>query len=75
VELSGDNPNSFAILNDNCTGATIEPGRACVVAVNFTPTATGERNARLKLTDNALDSPQRVRLTGIGINSNDVAPF
>lgn len=75
VQLTGDNPNSFVILNDACTGATVDPNQACVVEVNFTPTTTGERNARLKLTDNALDSPQRVRLTGIGINSNDVAPF
>jgi hypothetical protein len=75
VDLGGDNPNSFAILNDTCTGATVAPNRACVVEVNFTPSGTGERNARLKLTDNAFDSPQRVRLKGNGINPIDVAPF
>jgi len=29
----------------------------------------------LKLNDDALDSPQRLKLKGNGINSNDVPPF
>jgi hypothetical protein len=75
VDLGGDNPNSFAILRDTCTGATIDPDKACILDVTFTPSGTGGRNARLKLNDNALDSPQRLRLKGNGINSNDVPPF
>jgi hypothetical protein len=75
VELGGDNPTAFAILNDTCTGAKVEPDRACIIDVTFTPLRTGGRNARLKINDNALDSPQRLKLKGNGINSNDVAPF
>ncbi|MCM3903571.1 MAG: choice-of-anchor D domain-containing protein [Pyrinomonadaceae bacterium] len=75
VELSGDNPTAFAVLKDTCTGATVDPNKACIVDVTFTPSATGGRNARLKLSDNALDSPQRLKLKGNGINSNDVPPF
>jgi hypothetical protein len=75
VIISGDNPNSFAIANDTCTGSTLDANKACIVDVTFTPTGTGERNARVKLSDNAPDSPQRLRLKGNGINSNDVAPF
>jgi hypothetical protein len=75
VDLGGDNPNSFAVLKDTCTGATIDPEKACIVDVTFTPSATGGRNARLRLNDNALDSPQRLKLKGNGINSNDVPPF
>jgi hypothetical protein len=75
VVISGDNPNSFAIANDTCSGATVDANKACIVDVTFTPTGTGERNARVKLSDNAADSPQRLRLKGNGINSNDVAPF
>jgi hypothetical protein len=75
VSITGDNPNSFAIANDTCTGTTVDPNRACIVDVTFTPTGTGGRNARVKLSDNAPDSPQRLRLKGNGINSNDVAPF
>lgn len=75
VTLGGDNPGSFAIARDTCTGATVSPNRACIVDVTFTPSRTGGRNARLKLMDNALDSPQRLKLKGNGINSNDVPPF
>lgn len=75
VVISGDNPNSFAILKDTCTGATVDPSKACIIDVTFTPTATGGKNARLRFNDNALDSPQRLRLKGNGINSNDVPPF
>jgi hypothetical protein len=75
VTITGDNPNSFAIANDTCTGATVDANKACIVDVTFTPTGTGERNARVKFSNNAPDSPQRLRLKGNGINSNDVAPF
>jgi len=75
IELGGDNPNSFTIVKDTCTGATVDQNKACIVDVTFTPSGTGGRNARLRLNDNALDSPQRLRLKGNGINSNDVAPF
>lgn len=75
VDLGGDNPTAFAVLKDTCTGATVDPNKACIIDVTFTPSATGGRNARLKLSDNALDSPQRLKLKGNGINSNDVPPF
>jgi len=75
VALGGDNPTAFAILKDTCTGASIDPNKACIVDVTFTPSRTGGRNARVKLNDNALDSPQRLKLKGNGINANDVPPF
>jgi hypothetical protein len=75
VDLGGDNRNSFVLLKDTCTGATVEPERACILDVTFTPTRTGGRNARLKLTDNAFDSPQRLKLKGNGINASAVPPF
>ncbi|MCM3870385.1 MAG: choice-of-anchor D domain-containing protein [Pyrinomonadaceae bacterium] len=75
VELGGDNPTAFAISRDTCTGATVEADKACIVDVTFTPARTGGRNARLKINDNALDSPQRLRLKGNGINSSAVPPF
>jgi Abnormal spindle-like microcephaly-assoc'd, ASPM-SPD-2-Hydin len=75
VDLGGDNPNSFVLLKDTCTGATVEPERACILDVTFTPSRTGGRNARLKLNDNALDSPQRLKLKGNGINASAVPPF
>lgn len=75
VDLTGDNPNSFAVVKDTCTGATVDPQRACIVDVNFTAGRTGTRRARLRLNDNAADSPQRMRLKGNGIYAHNVPPF
>jgi hypothetical protein len=75
VTVGGDNPNSFAITSDTCSGATVDANKACVVGITFAPSGTGGRNARLRFNDNALDSPQRLKLKGNGINSNDVPPF
>jgi hypothetical protein len=75
IELRGEDWRDFAIVEDSCTGKTITPNRSCIIDVQFTPTATGDRRASLVLTDNAQDSPQKVGLTGSGINSIDVPPF
>jgi hypothetical protein len=75
VTLGGDNPSAFAIQKDTCSGAAVEPERACMIDITFTPLKTGGRHARLKLNNNALDSPQRLKLTGNGINSSAVPPF
>ena len=75
IEIRGENWRDFAIVEDTCTGKTITPNRSCTVDVQFNPTATGDRAASLVLTDNAQDSPQKVGLTGSGINSIDVPPF
>jgi hypothetical protein len=75
IETRGEDWRDFAIVEDSCTGKTITPNRSCIVDVQFTPTATGDRRASLVLTDNAQDSPQKVGLTGSGINSIDVPPF
>jgi hypothetical protein len=75
VDIRGDNPNAFSIVNDTCTGAHLDPDRACIVDITFTPARTGDRSARLKVNTNAPTSPDRVSLKGKGINSHDVQPF
>jgi hypothetical protein len=75
IKIRGENWRNFAIVEDTCTGKTIAPNRSCIVDVQFTPTATGDFLASLVLADNAQDNPQKVGLTGSGINSNDVPPF
>lgn len=72
--VEGDNKEDFVISNDTCTGATVGPNKSCVIDIVFTPAVSERRKAMLTLTDNALDSPQRVTLTGNGINSVDVPP-
>jgi hypothetical protein len=75
VTRDGDNWSDFSVVNDTCTGATIAPNRACIIDVTVNPSDTEERNARLKLVDNAPDSPQSLGLKANGINSDDVPPF
>jgi hypothetical protein len=75
VTCDGDNWSDFTVVNDTCTGATIAPNRACIIDVSVNPSDTDDRNASLKLEDNAPDSPQALSLTGNGINSDDLPPF
>jgi hypothetical protein len=72
--VEGDNKEDFVISNDTCTGSTIGANKSCVIDIVFTPAVSERRKATLTITDNAMDSPQRVTLTGNGINSVDVPP-
>ena len=74
VTIVNDDSDNFALNGDTCTGSTIGPGKSCVIDVSFTPSATGSRKSTLTITDNAVDSPQRVPLYGNGINSASVPP-
>ncbi len=60
ISASGD----FAQTN-TCAGS-VAPSANCVISVTFTPTAVGPRSGALTLTDNAMNSPQSVSLSGTG---------
>ncbi len=74
VTMGGDNREDFAVVSDTCTGATVASQKSCVIDVSFTPVEVGGRKAELGLMDNAADSPQKIALTGNGINSARVPP-
>jgi Abnormal spindle-like microcephaly-assoc'd, ASPM-SPD-2-Hydin len=74
VVVGGDNQQEFVVSHDTCTGASIAAQKSCVIDVVFTPAATDRRRATVTLTDNALDTPQNVQLSGDGINSVSVPP-
>ena len=74
VTINNDDRDDYSLSGDTCTGSTIAPGKSCVIDVSFTPSATGSRRSTLTITDNAVDSPQRVPLYGNGINSASVPP-
>jgi hypothetical protein len=60
---------NFAILASGTTcenGGTVAAGGYCEISVEFTPTAKGLRAGALKITDNALSSPQAIILSGTG---------
>jgi len=48
------------------TGGAVAAGANCVINVTFTPTAMGSRSGSVKITDNALCSPQTISLSGTG---------
>ena len=74
VVIAEDDHQDFTIAHDTCTGKEIDAKKSCVIDVVFTPSVKDGRKSRLVLTDNALDSPQRLTLTGVGINSVAVPP-
>lgn len=74
VVLSGDDQQDFIMKGDTCTGKEIEAGKSCVIDVVFTPAANDRRTAALTFTSSAVNSPQAIRLTGVGINSVAVPP-
>jgi hypothetical protein len=74
VALSGDAQQDFTMSNDTCTGKDIEPGKSCIVDIVFNPAVNERRNATIIFTDNAVDSPQNIKLTGVGINSVAIPP-
>ncbi len=61
ISTTGD----FATPSNTCGGAVL-PGKRCVIAVNFTPTALGTRTGLLTVTDNASPNSQTVTLMGTG---------
>jgi hypothetical protein len=72
--IGGDAAGRYEVVKDTCTGAEVVPYRACVIDIAFVPTGKDDFDAELRLTDNATDSPQTIKLTGEGINSIMVPP-
>jgi hypothetical protein len=56
--------NEF-IQSNNC-GTNLAPGASCVITVAFKPRNSGIRTGTVTITDNAIDSPQLISLTGTG---------
>lgn len=59
----------FSRPQANACFGTLAINASCVIYVVFTPGLPGTRNGGLSLTDNALDSPQQLALTGFGVGS------
>lgn len=83
VQIQSDQGDAgdFAIVSQNCTGATLPAGQpanniprgTCVVNVGFKPTKTGYASvARLRIQSNADDATETVLLTGTSTNEAKV---
>jgi hypothetical protein len=68
IGLGGANSVDFYEY-DNCPikPNPLAPGAHCNITVVFSPTGVGTRTANVTITDNAVDSPQMISLTGIGV--------
>jgi len=63
IALSGD----FGRTDPNACLGFLDINASCIISVVFTPSSFGPRTGTLTLTDNALDNPQQLTLTGVGL--------
>jgi Beta-propeller repeat len=73
ITPTGDASPDFSVSDNECTagaGTGLRLGVAahspCEITVKFKPMAKGRRSAFLTIDDQAPDSPQKIRLTGVG---------
>jgi hypothetical protein len=66
ASLTGSGRAQFTLVADGCTGKTVQPGAGCQLRVRFNPTATGTRNATLRIAGSTSSTPVNVALTGKG---------
>ncbi|MGB9205681.1 MAG: choice-of-anchor D domain-containing protein, partial [Terriglobales bacterium] len=63
--ISMSTTGDFAISATTCTSSLAAKGK-CTISVTFTPTMTGTRTGKLRVSDSASNSPQTSNLTGTG---------
>jgi len=66
LALSSIVPSGKEYTETNTCGSSVAAGASCTVKVTFTPIAKGTRPGNIKITDQDLNGPQVVSLTGIG---------
>jgi hypothetical protein len=66
VAITDQTSPIFAPYSTTCT-VILQPDQSCDLVVSFTPQSVTSYTAALTLTDNAPDSPQRVPLSGQGV--------
>ena len=65
VAIDGD----FAVIpGSNTCGSTLAVAASCTLQIAFTPTAGGGRTGTLTMNDSAPNSPQRLTLSGAGVD-------
>jgi CSLREA domain-containing protein len=67
ASLVGADAAQFAKSSDTCSGTTLSTNNSCTVDASFAPSSTGAKAAQLRLTDDAIDSPQNLALSGNGV--------
>jgi probable HAF family extracellular repeat protein len=65
IALNGREADDF-VLRDRC-GAWLAANAGCAISVAFKPASSGAKSATVIIRDSAEDSPQLIRLLGIGV--------
>jgi hypothetical protein len=66
VAITGANQADFNKASDDCTSAAVAAGGSCSIAVTFSPSATGTRDASIHIASDAPPGANDIALTGIG---------
>jgi len=66
LDITGITISSADFSQTNNCGTTVAPGDSCAFLVTFSPSQPVAETATLTITDNAVNSPQTVSLSGIG---------
>src|SRR5215469_9813923 len=53
-----------SFVEQNACGSMVQPGDQCTITVSFEPTIVGSQSGVLSVSDDANNSPQKVKLTG-----------
>jgi hypothetical protein len=64
ITITGNNPLDFS--QTNTCGTSVAGHGSCTITVTFTPTASGERDATVSISDDGGGSPQELPLSGNG---------
>jgi hypothetical protein len=65
--LVGGGAAQFSKTSDTCSGTALGTNDTCTVGVSFAPGSTGAKSAQLQLTDDAIDAPQSLSVSGTGV--------
>jgi hypothetical protein len=74
LEISSITPSGDFAISANTCGATLAGKKSCMVSITFTPMALGKLTGTLTFTDNAINSPQTVPLSGTGVKPATLTP-
>ena len=66
VRLTGLDASDLTIFDTTCTGALLQPGDACVVQVQFAPTAIGTKSAWITANADVVGHPALLHGVGTG---------
>jgi hypothetical protein len=67
LTVSGLTVTGDYLHGQGCFSGPVGPGSYCTVRIVFRPAASGPRNGELVVTSDALGSPHRLPLTGVGL--------